>query len=429
MDLVSGFAKGDCRKDGFLGGRGIEMKRILITLRSYRSCRAWILAAPKHYPGGESEQPTMPGKSKKARLDLKLDGNQLNDLRSRLKTNQLEAGDYALILKILELVVHLQVMLEKHRAALLRLLRMIFGVKTERIRPRRGQSGRKDSSGNPCPPTKGRNGRDGYPGARKVCIEHGEYQEGDVCPDCEKGKLRDAEPSVDYAWQGLAPITLTIFLLQRLVCDLCKKTFMAHVPEGHFGKTVDDSADEHKVARCDANASANAMVVLMRFQYGVPNYRLALIQGQSGLPLPEGSQHRMMQQVFVSGVYIYEAMISLGAQGDLFQNDDTRMRILDFLATSRKIAKRGDGTRVSTRTSVVVARTPDGHEIILYFTGSAVAGENLAWILSQRLPGLGPPRLICDGHRQNHPPGHTVIVGNCLGHVRRKFYELNERGP
>ena len=370
----------------------------------------------------------MSAKSQKARPDLKLDENQLKGLRHRLRDHQLAAGDYALLLTILELVVQLKTLLQKRSAGLLKFMRMIFGLKTERTGARRGQPNRQDSSGNPCPPTKGRNGRNSYPGAQKTCVHHGEYKEGDTCPACGKGKLREAEPAVEYAWHGQAPITLTIFLLQRLICDLCKKTFTALLPDNTETKTVDDSADEYKTARCDANASANAMVTLMRFQYGVPNYRLARIEGNAGIPLPEGTQNQMMKQVFAAGLYIYESLIAVGAQGDLFQNDDTRMRITDVLAVSRKIAKRGAGTRVSTRTSVIVAKTLDNHPVVLYFTGSAVAGENLAWVLSHRSQDLPTPRLMCDGLSQNHPKGHSVVIANCLGHARRRFYDLNEKG-
>jgi hypothetical protein len=173
----------------------------------------------------------MSAKSQKTRPDLNLDDNQLKDLHRRLSERQLEAGDYALLLTILDSVVQLRTLLQKRSAGLLKFLRKIFGLKTERTGPRRGQPGKKDSSGNPCPPTKGRNGRHSYPGAQKTCVHHGEYKEGDRCPACATGKLREAEPAAEYAWQGQAPITLTIFLLQRLICDLCKKVFTASLPE------------------------------------------------------------------------------------------------------------------------------------------------------------------------------------------------------
>ena len=50
----------------------------------------------------------MSAKSQKARPDLKLDENQLKGLRHRLRDHQLAAGDYALLLTIVELVVQLK---------------------------------------------------------------------------------------------------------------------------------------------------------------------------------------------------------------------------------------------------------------------------------------------------------------------------------
>jgi hypothetical protein len=40
------------------------------------------------------------------------------------------------------------------------------------------------------------------------------------CPECNKGRLYEAEPAVDYAWEGNAPLHLTIYLLQS-----CKDSY------------------------------------------------------------------------------------------------------------------------------------------------------------------------------------------------------------
>ena len=356
-----------------------------------------------------------------------MNGEQLEELRKRLAEGKLQSEDYESLAKLLDLVVKLQCLVKKRTTGILKLLRMIFGQKTEKLEKKRNKD-HKSSSGNPSPKTKGRNGRDDYPGASTVCVNHDHFKEGDPCPECHKGKLRESEPGVEYAWIGQSPLSLTIYLLQRLVCNFCKFTVTAPLPPEAKVKTVDDSADEYTTARADANAAANATVVLMRFQYGVPNYRLAQIQGHNEIPLPESTQNQMALQVFASGIYIFEALITIGAQGDLFQNDDTRARILEVFNSCRKMSKMAKVGRISQRTSIIIAHSTNGEKIALYFTGSALAGENLAWVLSERDENLPIPKLVCDGSSHNHPKGYDIEIGNCLGHARRKFYDLSLKG-
>lgn len=48
----------------------------------------------------------------------------------------------------------------------------------------------------------------------------------------------------------------------------------------------------------------------LRFEYGVPHYRLAKIQGHKGLALLPANQDRMVKQVAVSAAPIYEKLIA-----------------------------------------------------------------------------------------------------------------------
>lgn len=182
---------------------------------------------------------------------------------------------------------------------------------------------------------------------------------------------------------------LTIFLLERLQCPICKTTFTAKAPSEADGKTVDDSSDDHNVARCDGNASANAMVAALRYQYGVPNYRLAKIQSQAGIGLPESTQFRMITQVAASAIPVFEFTIKFAASGRLLMNDDTRMKILDIVRLDPGPPEKGKKKTKSrsTRTSTLVAIVGE-REVVLYFTGTAQAGENLAAVLDHRDPSL-----------------------------------------
>ena len=335
----------------------------------------------------------------------------------------------ATVVSLIQFVLDLRGMLEKKKGSILKLLKRIFGFKSEakQTRPKNPDE-KPNSSGNTAPKTNGRNGRDDYPGAKTQKVDHQCYKDGDTCPECGRAQLREGEPAVAYEWQGHAPLTLKVYLLQRFLCNWCRASFTASLPDEAQVKTVDDSDDEaaDKSRRCNANAGANTIVAMMRYVYGVPNYRLATIQGRRGLPLPESTQWHMIHQVYLAGIHIFDRMIHHSAGGDLFKNDETPMAVSDLVLMLK--ASFSKAKRKSTRTSVILSRTSEA-TIVLYFTGTALAGENLAWILDHRDPDDPTPKLMCDASKNNLcGVNDEIIVGNCWDHLRRKFYELWERG-
>ncbi len=373
---------------------------------------------------------------KKQKNHLHLSADELLDLEKRLKAQRLDASDFELLLKLLKFVNLVKSLLEQKRLNILKLLRLIFGVKTElKNGSARNKIGTNPKSGNTAKPKRGRNGRNDYPGAKTIPCKHETLSRGEICPECLKGKLTDAEPGVAYEWQGQTPLTLSIYHLERFLCPICKTSFTAVPPAGAAIKTVDDSADDFKTSRCDSNARANAMVAGLRYEYGIPGYRLAKIQGRLGLALPESTQWRMITQVKASGELIFEALIREAASAELLMNDDTRMKILDVVkkikdddAAFEQEKKSKKKTRAATRTSTVLAKN-DGRTIILYFTGTGNAGENLARILEERPPDLPPPKQMCDGLRENSPGKvHPTVEGNCLTHGRRGFFDIYNAG-
>lgn len=317
------------------------------------------------------------------------------------------------LLKILSLVRTLRQLLHKRSLGLLSLLRKLFGVKTEKhladkdpknkdIQARGGRHGR-------C-------GREGYPGADKIEVKHPDLAPRQRCPECNKGRLSEVEPAVDYAWQGQAPLKLDIYLLQRLLCPTCKTYFTAPSPASGLTRTVDDSEDEVKAGIVDSNASANAMVAGLRFEFGVPHFRLAKIQERRGLGLPPSNQDRMIKQVALSGAPIYEKLVEIAANGELLQSDDTRMKILDFLKKGQ------DPPLKKTQTTVILSQN-QGRMITLHVTGTSQAGANVTSVLSNRNETLPPPIHMSDGLAANKIDAE-VVVANCLDHARRKFFEI-----
>jgi len=71
-------------------------------------------------------------------------------------------------------------------------------------------------------PGHGRNGVDAYHGAQRISIPHAEVHAGDACPACIKGKIYlQQEPKRLVRISGQAPLTATVYELERLRCNLC----------------------------------------------------------------------------------------------------------------------------------------------------------------------------------------------------------------
>jgi hypothetical protein len=141
-----------------------------------------------------------------------------------------------------------------------------------------------------------------------------------------------------------------------------------------------------------------------------------------------------------------EELIRQAAQGEVFYNDDTGMKIL---ALARASPQRPEGEvedpgpsrseessssreRTGLFTSGVVSTTRQGQRIALYFTGRNHAGENLARVLVERAKGLATPLQMSDALSRNVPklPEKLEILwGNCTAHARRRFVQVTPNFP
>ena len=115
---------------------------------------------------------------------------------------------------------------------------------------------------------------------------------------------------------------------------------------------------------------ANVIVSIFRYWYGVATYRLAKIQGALGMGLPEGSQYKMIHQVYEAAVPVYEHLIFQVAQGN-----DTWARILDWLAGKGSPTKKAHLERkpqlllfyLNRQTIVLYMRQIFSSKIFLFF--------------------------------------------------------------
>jgi len=273
-------------------------------------------------------------------------------------------------------------------------------------------------SGQKPKPGHGRNGAAAYRGAERVKIGHPSLKSGDRCLRCLKGKVYEQkEPALRIRVVGQAPLAATDYALERLRCNLCGDVFEAGAPEGVGEKKYDETAA--------------AMIGLLRYGSGVPWYRLEGLEASLGIPLPAATQWEVVAEVAEGLRPAGEELIRQAAQGEVFYNDDTSMKILALARASPQRVEGGETAssareRTGQFTSGIVS-TRQGQEVALFFTGRRHAGENFARVLAQRAAGLPPPIQMCDALSRNLPKLSKpleILAGHCNAHARRRYVEV-----
>jgi transposase len=243
----------------------------------------------------------------------------------------------------------------------------------------------------PKPPGHGRNAAAAYTGASRVTVAHPDLHGGENCPGCTSGKLYpQSEPAKLVRITGMAPLSATVYVCDRLRCNLCGEVFTAPAPAGVGNEKYD--------------ATATSMVGLLKYGAGLPFNRIEKLQDGMGIPLPAATQWDLVQAAAKTLTPAHEELLNQAAQATV------------------------DGERTGIFTSGIVA-THTGLQIALFFTGVRHAGENLAAVLARRNTDLPAPIQMCDGLSRNIPSEFDTILSQCLAHARRKYVELTETFP
>jgi transposase len=324
---------------------------------------------------------------------------------SRVDTSPLPEEDRRIIKAVMrDYLLVGQTFIEKSHT-IQKLLRMIFGARTEKAATVIPDLRNKPKGEKPTPRGHGRNGAASYTGGKKVPVSHTSLKSGDVCPGCHKGKVYPTTPGVTVRITGDAPLTATQFECEKLRCNLCGEVFTA---------TPDDAGSEKY------DATAGAMIALLKYGTGVPFNRLAALQDALGIPLPASTQWDIAEKNGDRAHPAYKELLRQAAQGEIVHLDDTTMKIL--LAINEKEGRSGTFT-------TGLLSVNGGRKIALFFTGHKHAGENLADLLAKRHTGLSPPIQMCDALSRNTPKELTTIVANCLSHGRRNFVDVAQSFP
>jgi hypothetical protein len=181
------------------------------------------------------------------------------------------------------------------------------------------------------------------------------------------------------------------------------------------------------------------MIALLKYGSGMPFNRNEGLQGSLGVPLPASTQWEIVCAKAEKIAPAYEELICQAAQGEVVYNDDTTVKILEFMGAGAKeqtlaeeaeedSAKQEVPKRRGLFTSGVVS-TRDGRRLALYFSGRKHAGENLKDVLVRRAETLEAPIQMCDALPRNLPGELQTILAHCLAHGRRRFVEVADRFP
>jgi hypothetical protein len=258
-----------------------------------------------------------------------------------------------------------------------------------------------------------------YTGCQQVVVTHESLSPGDTCPQCGHGTVyRQSDWSPMVRLKGQAPVTGTVYHLERLRCQGCGQVFTAQLPRG----AGPDKYDPTVVS----------VVATLRYGEGMPGNRLQRIQHFARVPLPASVQWELVRAAADCGPRdAYQQLRTLAAQGDLVHHDDTTMQVLELTKKKKdqEPLREEAPQRRGVFTTSVLSLAEDRPAIALFFTGPYHAGENLRELLAERSEELPPPIQMCDALSRNMPEDLQVIVANCLVHGRRNFVDVVDYFP
>lgn len=378
---------------------------------------------------------------------------ELDELLRVAKTS-LPAGLYGRLEQVLQTFAYVMVSLQNAKTSIKRLRQMLFGARTEHKRHVLANITAADDDGQPPgaalaaqdaatvtattevaevvkepaaakKPRKGhgRLGAHAYDAARVVTLDELALRPGDRCPQCERGKVYDSAPRTIVKVTGQPPLLVTVYEQRRLRCRLCDAMVEATLPAA-------------LTERPKYDAACASMLALLRYGCGMPFFRLEGLQRALHMPLPDATQWDIVCKAAVAPRAAYEELIRQAAQAPLLHSDDTPMKVLSLMAERARVEARGDkpeAKAINTSGIVAVVQEPTQcapqHRVVLFFTGHAHAGQNMARVLAQRAAALPQPLQMCDALAANVAGELPVLVANCLAHGRRQVVDVAEHFP
>ncbi|MGC1955254.1 MAG: IS66 family transposase [Gammaproteobacteria bacterium] len=375
---------------------------------------------------------------------VKLTAAEGEALIQRIKANQLKDEDRQVLEQLIHMYFWLLFVVQEAKLSLKRLKRLIFGgsdppkppiqppkdpptapppAGTQASTPaadpvsepteERDAAGRRKRGGGK-PPGQGRHGAETYRGAERILCTLDEVQAGQRCLACGRGTWYRLPPGVEIRMDGNGFLTALRYELEKLRCSACGQIYTAPLP-------AEAGPDKY-------SASARAVLALGRYYLGLPFNRLEGYQQLIGVPVSDATQWDQIEQLAGCVWPVFNELVYQAAQGELLYEDDTPVRVLSMIQENTTAS--ADERRGMYTTGVVAL--VDEHEIWLYFSGRAHAGENVGALLQQREAEAAPLMLMSDAlsaNRLDPAPAGNVIRCFCLAHGLRQFSDLEDAFP
>jgi hypothetical protein len=259
-----------------------------------------------------------------------------------------------------------------------------------------------------------------YRAAVHIAVAHQSLRAGNPCPHCDRGSLYSlSKPASILRITGQPPLVATCSDCDCLRCATCGIVYTARAPDQAQGKKFDETA--------------TSMIALLRYGTGMPFNRLDHLQRDLDTPLPASTQWDVVNEGVALVEPAFDELKRLAAQGEVLHNDDSYMRVLEFMGKRRaKLVAAGklpDPERTGLFTTAIVSVVAGVGTIALFATGRKHADENLAAVLDMRANNLPPPIQMGDALTRNLPKGHLVVESNCIAHGRRKLVDEIDNYP
>lgn len=256
----------------------------------------------------------------------------------------------------------------------------------------------------PTPPVNGhgRLGVDAYTGAEVVKCSHEQHNQGDMCPECQRGRLYAIDPHKKIVIDGQSPFVATQYVLEVLRCALCGMLFHAQAPT--------DVRQKYTLA-------AKAALAYLHYGMGLTFYGIDRMQWTQGAPIPQSTQSELVASAAGPVYAIRNHLRVLAREAELIIQDDTGVRIIELMRDNRENNPKRRG--MYTTGFVVKNDKP----FVLYISGRQHAGENFDDLMSGRESRIIPTR-VADALNANSDHEAPADQGKCNAHPFRKFRTL-----
>ena len=267
-----------------------------------------------------------------------------------------------------------------------------------------------------------KNNSEDFTPVKPVVIKHelSDFNKGDNCPECLKGKVYKVEPGSLLRITGQTPFTPEQHLMERLRCNTCGAYFTANLPD----EVLSDGDSNQKYGY-----SARALMAIYKYFAGLPFYRQGSIQKLLGVNITASTVFDQVELVCDAIYPVYQHLFELAADANHYYLDDTTHRILDAKPTEKKV-RNSDKMRFRSGvyTSGVIASLKNNHDIVLFETNIGHAGEFIDRILYKRKASISPI-LMSDALPSNQPSTCNVATSLCNSHARRQFVDVINHFP